>query len=57
VRIRRHGAEGFCWEICRDDIVIRRSTRLFPTRMEALIHAAQAAAYLETAFMAPSVDA
>jgi hypothetical protein len=48
VRISSCGAESFGWEICRkaDLIVIHRSTRLFATRIEAILDSARAAATL-----------
>ena len=43
------GATGlFIWEICRRDgaLVLQRSTKSFPTRVEALLDSAQNAAAL-----------
>jgi hypothetical protein len=43
------GATGsFIWEVCRGDAlqVLQRSTRAFPTRVEALFDSAQSAALL-----------
>ena len=43
------GATGsFVWEVCRGDglQVIQRSTKAFPTRVEALFDSAQSAALL-----------
>jgi hypothetical protein len=56
VRIGRHGAEGFGWEICReaDSVELDRSTRLFATRIEAILDSAQAAATLRIAVIEPS---
>jgi len=56
VRICRYEAEAFGWEVCRksDSTVIQRSTRLFATRIEAILDSARAAATLSIAFMEPS---
>jgi hypothetical protein len=39
---------SFIWEICRGDglLVLQRSTKAFPTRLEALFDAAQSATSL-----------
>jgi hypothetical protein len=57
VRIDRHGAEAFAWEISRkaDSIVIHRSTRLFVTRIEAIFDSASAAATLNVAAIGTSI--
>lgn len=46
----------FIWEVCRGDgLVLQRSTKTFPTRIEALFDSAQSAAVLafETAQYLP----
>jgi hypothetical protein len=45
VRITRHGAAAFGWEICRaaDSTVIHRAAHLFGTRFEAIADSARAA--------------
>jgi len=43
------GATGsFIWEVCRGDglLVLQRSTKAFPTRVEALLDSARSAATL-----------
>ena len=56
VRISLHGANAFGWEICRevDAIEVHRSTRLFATRIEALLDSARVAATLNIAVIEPS---
>jgi len=51
VRIGQQDADAFGWEICRerDSIRLRRSTRLFATRLEAILDSVQATASLTTA--------
>lgn len=51
VRISRHGAKAFSWEICRkaDAIEIHRSPHQFGSRIEAIVDSARAAAALEIA--------
>ena len=59
VRISRHGAETFGWEIYRerDSIKLHCSTRLFATRVESIVDSARAAATLCNAVIEPgSVD-
>jgi hypothetical protein len=55
VHISRPGAEAFRWEICRvaDSIVVHRSTRLFATRIEAILDSARIAATLSIAVIEP----
>ncbi|WP_428669050.1 hypothetical protein [Reyranella sp.] len=50
VRISRDG-DAFAWEIYReaDSVVVHRSTRLFATRIEAILDSARAAATLSIA--------
>ena len=58
VRIRRHGAKGFGWEIQRETapVEVHRSTRLFDTRLEALLDSARAAAALDIALVEPPLE-
>jgi hypothetical protein len=55
VRISRHEAEAFSWEIYREagPIEIHRSTRLFVTRIETIVDSAREAAALEIAVVKP----
>jgi hypothetical protein len=43
-----NAAGSFIWELCRGDgrVVLQRSTKTFPTRVEALFDSAQKAAVL-----------
>jgi hypothetical protein len=45
VRVKSHtsAASSFIWELCRGDgvLVLRRSTKAFPTRVEALFDSVQ----------------
>jgi len=56
VRISRKSAEAFGWEFSHDDdsIVVHRSTRMFPTRVEAILDAARAGAALSIAIDLPA---
>ena len=56
VRISRHGTEAFGWEIRReaDPVEVHRSTRLFATRIEAILDSAQAATTLRITVIEPS---
>lgn len=58
VRISRHEADAFGWEISRksDSIEVHRSTRLFSTRVEAILDSARAAATLRIGVIEPSVE-
>jgi hypothetical protein len=58
VRIGRHGPDAFGWEIRSegDSIEIHRSTRLFASRVEAMLDAAQAAAVLGLIGVEPVED-
>jgi hypothetical protein len=51
VRITRHGAAAFGWEICRasDSTVVHHASRLFGTRIEAIADSALGAATLNIA--------
>lgn len=48
VKSRAGVADAFIWEVCRGDslLVFQRSTKTFPTRIEALFDSAQNAAAL-----------
>jgi hypothetical protein len=56
VQIRRHGVKAFGWFIYRDidAVEVQRSARLFPTRIEALLDSARAAATLNIAVIEAS---
>jgi hypothetical protein len=56
VHISRHEAGAFGWKIYRNagSIEIHRSTRLFATRIEAIVDSARAAATLRIAIIQPS---
>jgi len=58
VRISRHDAESYGWEICRaeDSIELHRSTRLFATRLEAILDSVSAAATLNCPLQLSLVD-
>jgi len=58
VRIGRKSADAFGWEFSREDdsIVVHRSTRMFPTRVEAILDAARAGAALSIAIDLSAVE-
>jgi hypothetical protein len=58
VRISRSGAGAFDWQISRkdDSVVVHRSKRTFPTRLEAILDSARAAAALRIAIEPPEVE-
>jgi len=57
VRINR-SAQEFEWEIRReaDSVVVHRSARMFPTRIEAILDSARAAAALSVVIELPAAD-
>ena len=58
VRIGRHGAADFGWAIHRegDANEVCRSTGLFPTRIEALLDSARAAATMNIAVIEAPIE-
>jgi len=58
VRISRSGAEAFEWQISHehDSVVVDRSERTFPTRLEAILDSVHAAAALRISVEPPAVE-
>jgi hypothetical protein len=56
VRIARHGADTFGWEICSrvNSVEVDRSARQYSSRIEALLASARAAATLNFNAIEPS---